>query len=180
MSQRRGDWPQEIRKVELANFKPDRFAAQAAPQKWRANRTGMSEGHLNLLRKLPCSVCELRAHHAHHLRSGAAAKERGVSLKATDRWAVGLCWLHHDEVHRSGSRFEPAWFARWGINPHALATAMWANTGDLPRMGRVLIAHKQDATRSLKLRAQVGALMRHGLTRAEAEEQYAAGLWRRP
>ncbi len=149
----RSDWPQTLNKPMLANFKDkDRFVPHAGRQKWQATRSGMSPAHLALLRQLPCTVCHERAHHAHHLRSGVAAKERGVGIKATDRWAVGLCFHHHDDVHRVGSRQECHWFSQWAIDPHLLANALWAGTGDLGRMGRILLAHKLAASRELTSR----------------------------
>ena len=172
---RRADWPKTLSQPMYGNFRPSvtERAALKAPAQWRKARPGMSPQHLDLVRKLPCTVCEAISRiDPHHLKSSAAAKERGVFLKATDRWAVPVCRFHHDEVERLGSRNERAWFDRWGIDPHDLANALWAATGDLARMGRVLIAHKQGALRELGRRAQVNVLVAHGLTRAEAEEQY--------
>lgn len=155
----RSDWPQEIRSVQLANFRPSiaERAKKPAVQPWRQRRAGMSPEHLSLIRRLPCTCCEHRPSQAHHLKSDAAASERGVYLKATDRWAVPMCALiHHPEIERHGSRKEREWFARFGIDPHELANALWAASGDLARMGRVIIAHKQSAIRTLNIR-------RHGL-----------------
>lgn len=173
----RPDWPQQIRKpTVLANFRPS-LAERAKPKpSWRAQRTGMSPEHLDLIRKLPCCLCSNRPSQSHHLKSGPAAKERALYVKATDRHAIPLCgWVHHPEVERIGSRNEIAYFERSGIDPHELANALWKATGDLARMGAVLVAHKQSAIRTLTKRAAVNCLMAHGLTRAEAEEQYDAG-----
>ena len=134
----------------LGNFRKS-VAERAKPgQDWRSKRAGMSPEHLSLIRQLPCTCCEHRPSQSHHLKSAAAAKERGVFLRATDRWAIPLCGLiHHPEIERMGSRKEREWFARFGIDPHELANALWAATGDLARMGRVVIAHKQSAIRML-------------------------------
>lgn len=150
------DWPQDLnasRRV-LGNFRPDRFAKNAGPAPWAKRREileGNSNAHLALIRMLPCSVCEVaKGVHAHHLRSLQAAKERGVGRKASDRWAVSLCRAHHEDIHRYGSRREPEWFMDgFEINPHALANALWNNTGDISRLSRVLLAHKLEASRAL-------------------------------
>lgn len=149
---RRDDWPQNVQAGRvLANFKSDHFSDRAAPQKWkskRALRVGNSEAHLALIRKLPCTVCGTRKQviHAHHLRSGEAVKERGVGMKCLDKRSLSLCWLHHDELHCVGSRREIEWFRdQCGIDPHALAAALWHCTGEIARMHRVLQAHRDDA-----------------------------------
>lgn len=173
----RRDWPQEVpRDKVLANFRQPYAPKAPASQGWRKQRPGMSEAHLALIRKLPCTVCHVRPSDAHHLKCGPARKERGVALKATDRWAVPACRFHHDDLERIGSRNEAAWFDSRGVNAVELANALWQATGNLPRMALVLIAHKQAAHRTLRKRAVIGSLMRHGLTEAEAAEQYEAGL----
>ena len=151
--------------------------ALTAPRDWRKARTGMSDAHLALIRKLPCSVCHIgpgvHIIHPHHLKSGPARKERGVGMKATDKWAVPLCgFVHHREIERLGSRKEYEWFQDRGLDPYELAKALWLATGDIGRMVQVLVAHKQGAHRSLNRRAAINRLMAHGLTEAEAEEQY--------
>ena len=172
------NWPQEFGSSEpqYGLFRKPFAAKPPASQKWRNKRPGMSEEHLALIRKLPCTVCHVRPCDAHHLKSNAARLERGMSLRATDRWAVPLCRFHHEDLERIGSRNEESWFGSRGINACELALALWNSTGELSRMALILIAHKQLAIRTLRKEAAVGALMRHGLTRAEAEEQYTAGL----
>ena len=183
MSMKR-EWPQQVRygrEPVLANFRPT--ALERTPDNrhvpWKSARPGMSEAHLALIRKLPCSVCEaLSRRDPHHLRSGPAHKERAFGRRSTDKWAVPICRFHHEEVDRAGARGEAAWFDKYAIDPHALAMALWNAKGDLPAMGLILIAHKQQAVRQLRRRAAVNALMRHGLTQAEAEEQYDLGARR--
>lgn len=130
----------------------DPFAPKVVPKPrkrgyWRFEREGMSDKHLALIRQLPCTCCpSTRQIEAHHLKSLAAGKERGTGLKATDRWAVPLCkWQHHADIERLGSRREVEWFAQFGIDPHALATALWNATGNLDKMRKVLAAHKEHA-----------------------------------
>jgi hypothetical protein len=151
-----------------------RHAALRTVNDWRKNRPGMSEAHLALIRQLPCVACPaLCRSDPHHLRGGPASKERSFGVKSTDRWAVPICRFHHEEVHRIAVRYEADLFHKWRLDPYALANALWHGTGDLARMKAILDAHKQAAFRKLRADAAVGALMRHGLTRAEAEEQYA-------
>jgi hypothetical protein len=180
MSSRRGDWPQELRKPQvLANFRPT-VAERSRPHvSLQQRRPGMSPEHLALLRQLPCTVCHAISRiDPHHLKCGPAGRERAFGRRSTDRWAIPICRFHHDEVERAGSRGERAWFDRWGVDPLELASALWAATGDLNRMIEVQAGHKRAAIRTLKVRAQVNALMRHGLTEAEAREQVEAGLGR--
>jgi hypothetical protein len=39
---------------------------------------------------------------------------------------VPLCRIHHREVHRGGN--EGAWWNRFGVDPHLVAAALWAQT----------------------------------------------------
>lgn len=148
------DWPVDLQPHVYGNFRNQSryFPSKAAKARAkRATREGNSDAHLNLIRMLPCTVCERRhGIHAHHLQSGLAAKERGVGMKASDRWAVSLCGEHHADLHRYGSRREVGWFAEFGfISPHALADAYWHSTGDFNRLNRILLAHKLAASREL-------------------------------
>lgn len=143
----------EVPKKPMQAGTDNRFARLARPKApgWRSKRPGMSAAHLVNIRSLPCSVCEERSGiQCHHLKSAAASKERGVFLKATDRWGVPLCGCeHHPALERIGSRREREWFAQWGIDPHALAQDLWNARRDPIRMDFVLRAHKQQAVRML-------------------------------
>lgn len=139
-----------INRRVLGNFRktPAEKHAMKAPKSWRAKRTGMSPEHLERIRQLGCAVCpENRNIEAHHLKSDAAKRERGVSLKATDRWAVPLCGrVHHPEIERLGSRREVEWFLSHGVDCHALAQALWnASEHGVAHMRRVREAHSQAA-----------------------------------
>jgi hypothetical protein len=60
-----------------------------------------------------------------------------VSQKATDRWAVPLCFKHHlgeDGTHKVGSREEGKWFLDRGVDSWCLARELWKATGDSERM----------------------------------------------
>jgi hypothetical protein len=39
---------------------------------------------------------------------------------------VPLCRIHHREVHRVGDEAE--WWNRFGVDPHLVAAALWAQT----------------------------------------------------
>lgn len=137
------DWPQELRKERVyGNFKPPRRERMKKKERAADKRPGMSEAHLSLIRKMPCCVTlRVPAGEAHHLKAGTG--ERGMGLRSTDRWAVPVCRSVHDEIERIGSRNEVSWFRDHGIeDPIELAAALWANTGDLPRMIAVLMAHR--------------------------------------
>jgi hypothetical protein len=61
----------------------------------------------------------------HHLKSGPAKAERGMGMKATDRWLAPLCRICHSAVERIGSRREFEWFAANGIDdPYGMTDAL--------------------------------------------------------
>lgn len=155
MSDKR-DWPAECpREVLLANFRRPRYLKLDVPRPLRARdrRPGMSPQHLVHIRMLPCSVCYERDNIvAHHLRSESAARERGGGLKATDRHAVPLCFWHHEDLHRFGSRREREWFWTFAMDCHALAVGLWNRRGNAANMLAVLEAHKRSAILELSQR----------------------------
>jgi hypothetical protein len=85
-------------------------------------RPGMSKAYLEAIRRLPSCVSGHSPVQPHHLRM---ALERGVGMKATDRWAVPLTPAEHYNVHRIGSQLEAKWFAMRGIYCYALAFSLW-------------------------------------------------------
>ena len=113
----------------------------------RSERPGNSAMHLSLIRQMPCCVCLVSQPAAiidpHHLRGGEAAAERGVGMRASDKWAVPLCRIHHDALHRIASGREKQWFYDGGVDPYDLAVALWSGTGDLERMVNILIAQRE-------------------------------------
>jgi hypothetical protein len=147
----------EVPRVFLLDNQRDPTERFTRPPRERARdrRPGMSPPHLERIRQLACTVCyETRGIHAHHLRSGDAARERGIGLKAVDKRTLPLCWAHHDELHRYGSRREADWFQKRGINPYLLVNGLWNVSSDrdedsLDRMRSVLKRHKEDAFRWL-------------------------------
>lgn len=161
------DRPQEVRKrFVLANFRQP-YARMDEPRRERARdrRAGMSPTHLARIRRLQCTFCyETEGIHAHHLQSGPARLERGVGLKATDRYSIPLCPLCHGDVHRYGSRRERDYSLRRGIDPHDLAAALWRRSSDregdeeksLDDMRDCLRRFKMAAIRELSHRARYG------------------------
>jgi hypothetical protein len=70
-----------------------------------------------------CLVCGRQPSDPHHLRS---AQPRALGRKVSDEFTVPLCRIHHREVHRGGD--EAAWWNRFGVDPHLVAAALWAQT----------------------------------------------------
>lgn len=123
-------------------LKPGGPRPKAKQSGFRDKRDGMDEAHLAHIRQCPCCICrKMQAGEAHHLQS---IGERGMSLRATDRWAVPLCTEHHTGsagVHRVGSRRETAWFQERGIDAVWLASALWKARGDLAAMTKIVLTH---------------------------------------
>lgn len=71
---------------------------------------------LAYVRQLPCLCCQAPAEPHHLLR--VPDGERGAGQKNGDRWAVPLCRLHHEELHRLGD--ERRFFAGY-LDPVAWA-----------------------------------------------------------
>ena len=65
-----------------------------------------------------------------------------AGLRAEDRYAVGLCRTDHEAVERAGTRNEIKMFLDVGIDLHLLIADLWGATGDLPKMVKILIAHR--------------------------------------
>lgn len=116
------------------------FRVQTPKRNWRSKRDGNDKKHLANLRKLPCCVCgNPPPNTVHHLK---VASERGIGLKAPDRYGIPMC-LHygddyHNQVERVGSKNELAWFAERGIDALKLAADLWRARGDLDWMKRIL------------------------------------------
>lgn len=136
------DRPQELRPQRIfGNFRTKSPKKRISRQQ---RREGNCAKHLQLIRQLPCCVTgRVPAGEAHHLKSGSARNERGVGMRATDKWAVPLSRIPHDELERVGSRNEIAWFRANGIDdPHALAEALWNAQRDVEAMTRIILANR--------------------------------------
>jgi len=128
----------------IGNFKPSlRERAKKKPT-LQEKREGNCEQHAALIRLLPCCVTgQQPAGQIHHLKSGPAAKERGMGMKAPDWWGVPLCEAAHlGGVEKLGSRRELGWFQANGIDdPYELAAALWRASPDFDRMKRIVQSH---------------------------------------
>lgn len=98
----------------------------------------MSPAHLTLIRQLPSCLSGKKPCDPHHLR---VSNERGIGLKATDRWAVPLTRDEHEECHLVGSRKEEEWFLARGVDVYSLANALWQASGNMEKMIKILEAH---------------------------------------
>ncbi len=84
--------------------------------------------HIRHVMKQACLVCGRRPSDPHHLRF---AQWRALGRKVSDEFTVPLCRMHHREVHRCGS--EGSWWQKKGIDPLAMARALWLETHPLAR-----------------------------------------------
>jgi len=87
------------------------------------------KAHVRFVSQQPCLACGRRPADAHHLRF---AQSPALGRKVSDEFTVPLCRVHHRELHRCGDEAE--WWSRSGIDPLAIASAMWAQTHP-PRSG---------------------------------------------
>jgi hypothetical protein len=83
--------------------------------------------HLRFVAKQPCLICARQPSDPHHLRF---AQSRGLAQKVSDEFTVPLCRTHHRELHRAGKEVD--WWARTGLEPTAVAYALWTQTHPLP------------------------------------------------
>lgn len=104
----------------------------------------MSRKHCVLIRALPCCVTgRVPAGTVHHLKSGPARLERGIGMKATDRWGVPMSFdAHILGVELVGSRKELEWFQERGIlDPYGMAEALWAASPNFDAMEDIVLQH---------------------------------------
>lgn len=112
----------------------------------RSDRDGNDEKHLKAIRKCPCCIpsCNTVGVDPHHLK--CVPGHRGMGMRAPDALAVPLCRSHHDEIESIGSRNEWAWFEKRGIDPIAIADALWrAPRGNAAEYTRIILANKSHA-----------------------------------
>jgi len=90
----------------------------------KKKRQGMSTHHLTLVRQLPCAVCRTYTGtvQAHHL---CIKGERGVGMRASDKWAIPLCAECHFQLHQNGSRIHNGWLRDRGVDGEGLSAALW-------------------------------------------------------
>jgi hypothetical protein len=91
-----------------------------------APRRLRDKAHLKFVCSQPCLVCGRRPADPHHLRF---AQHPALGRRVSDEFTVPLCRVHHREVHRCGDESE--WWTRCGVDPIAIASALWAQTHPL-------------------------------------------------
>jgi ERF superfamily len=79
--------------------------------------------HRKFVATQACLVCGRQPSDPHHLRS---AQPRALGRKVSDEFTVPLCRIHHRQIHHVGD--EAAWWNKFGIDPHFVASALWART----------------------------------------------------
>jgi hypothetical protein len=127
----------------LGNFKPHPKERGHKQSDAAQRRSGMSDEHLKNIRQLPCCVTgRAGPNDPHHLKQ-TGAKERGMGITSTDRWAIPISRLAHDEMERAGSRNELKWFSDRGVDALVLAIALWNARGDLEKMRKIVLEHKK-------------------------------------
>lgn len=100
----------------------------------------MDPDHLTLIRQLPSCLSGKNSCDPHHLR---VSSERGIGLKATDKWAIPLTRREHIDCHKVGSKKERDWFLARGIDAYALAADLWEATGNLEKMRKIVENHRE-------------------------------------
>jgi hypothetical protein len=89
------------------------------------------EAHLAFIRTLRCCLCGNPNPDPAHIRSANpiyGKRETGGAEKASDKWTVPLCRVHHEEQHKAGN--ELLWWVSKGIDPFGLALALHSASGD--------------------------------------------------
>jgi hypothetical protein len=79
--------------------------------------------HLKFVASKPCLICGRVPSDAHHVKFAQGA---ALGRKVSDKYTVPLCRLHHRDLHRQGN--ERSWWKRQGIEPLAIASALWRFT----------------------------------------------------
>jgi ERF superfamily len=79
--------------------------------------------HLKFVAAQSCLICGRTPSDAHHIKF---AEQRAMGRKVSDKFTVPVCRLHHRELHRRGN--ERAWWQKQGIEPLAVAAALWKQT----------------------------------------------------
>jgi hypothetical protein len=121
----------------MTGFKIPRPATAFSLDRDRKSRGGRREerDHLGFIRKLPCLCCGRRAMvEAAHVRYADPAYGKGMTPMASkpdDRWTVPLDAACHrtgpDAQHNAN---EELWWRERGIDPLAVAAALYSCSGD--------------------------------------------------
>ena len=94
-----------------------------------------SKAHLDFIRSLPCLLCDIQQHptEAAHVNYSdhKAGKFNARGIKAGDQWTVPLCSECHRGRNGQHSHGEREFWQDRGIDPLNIASALWANSGDI-------------------------------------------------
>ena len=159
------DRAQEIRKpVVLNNQRPGALDPYRKPDKsaWRMARPGNDQHYLAALRDLGCILgCAdgLFVIDVHHLKSAAAARHRGVMLRAPDQFATPVCRMHHEEIERLPGHKEIEYFQARGVTVHLYARQSWRSWQtfrDPQRLQNLFTVYQQEAIRRLSRQVASG------------------------
>jgi ERF superfamily len=116
--------------LDLRTGAPPARSNQAAIDKstltWPEPRRVRDKAHIKFVCKQPCLVCGRRPSDPHHLRF---AQTPALGRKVSDQFTVPLCRVHHRDVHRCSDECE--WWTKSGVDPLAIASALWAQTHPL-------------------------------------------------
>lgn len=140
----------EIRQPHmLGNFRPsktERDKAKRTRKSAQERREGNSDAHLVILRQCPCAISlKQPAGEVHHLKGERARLERGMGMRATDRWGIPLAHDIHMDMESYGSRREYEFLAARGLHdPYALADALWdCAPKTVEAYTRIILAHRE-------------------------------------
>jgi ERF superfamily len=114
--------------------------------------------HLRFVASQPCLVCGRAPSDAHHIKF---AEQRAMGRKVSDKFTVPVCRLHHRELHRRGD--ERAWWGKQGIDPLAVAAALWERTHALDSAAAELAGDMNALTKlnGEHLATRLGAAIQH-------------------
>lgn len=140
----------------MTGYRIPRPATAFSLDRDRKSRGGRREerDHLGFIRKLPCLCCGRRAMvEAAHVRYPDPAYGKGMTpmgAKPDDRWCVPL----DAPCHRTGpdaqhADNEAAWWSRQGIDPLAVAAALYSCSGDEEAAELIIQAARQKARKAV-------------------------------
>ncbi|MBX3489184.1 hypothetical protein [Parvibaculum sp.] len=115
-------------------------------RKAATGRQPRNRAHFGIIALLPCAVPGCGAHPVHvaHIRFACVlegAAHTGKGMKPEDWRVLPLCPTHHTEGPDAQHRMnEEVFWTSHGINPYALARALWNLSGSIEAM-RFLVTH---------------------------------------
>jgi Putative HNHc nuclease len=121
-----GPQGQNARKRERPSARPQSQAINKSLLTLPEPRRVRDRDHVRAVAKRPCLICGRQPADVHHLRF---AQSRALGRKVSDEFTIPLCRGHHREVHRCGE--EADWWRKLGIDPTAVARALWLDTHPL-------------------------------------------------